>query len=108
MNKIKQALIYILQKREILHLLRRTVPGHHVQHHDASQDSLLHREHHYTMHGHLLSHCAHLLPAVRQRREGEFTPWCSGTTATHSKQGRPEEENPVSCEMSGVVSALVS
>lgn len=65
--------MFILQEREILHLLRRTIPGHHVQHHDASQDSLLHRESHYPLHGHLLSHCASILFAIRQRREGVFT-----------------------------------
>ena len=66
------SLMVILQELEILHLLRWTVPGHHVQHHDAPQDSLLHREHHYPLHGHLLPHCTHLLPAIWQRREGEL------------------------------------
>ena len=65
-------MVFILQKREILHLLRRAVPGHHVQHHDAPQDPLLHREHYHPLHGHLLPHCTHFLPALGQRREGEL------------------------------------
>lgn len=51
-------------------MLRRAVPRHHVQHHDAAQDAVLHGEPHHPMHGHLLPHRAGVLPAVRQRREG--------------------------------------
>ncbi|XP_068631518.1 uncharacterized protein [Battus philenor] len=58
------------QEREVLHVLRRAVPGHHIQHHHAPQDTLLHREPNHPVHGHLLPDRARILPAVRQRREG--------------------------------------
>lgn len=61
------------QQWEILHVLRRTVSGHHVQYYHAPQDAVLHGQHHHSVHGHLVPDGAHVLPAVRQRREGIFT-----------------------------------
>lgn len=54
-----------LQEREVLHVLRRAVPGHHVQHHDAEEDAVLHRQHYYPLHGDLVPHSPHFLLAFR-------------------------------------------
>lgn len=51
-------------------MLRRAVPGHNVQHHDAAQDAVLHRELDHPVHGHLVPDGASVLPALGQRREG--------------------------------------
>lgn len=59
-------------KREILYLLRRAVPGHHLQHHDAPEDALLYRQPHHTVHGHQFSNDPSFLLALGQRREGTF------------------------------------
>jgi len=59
------------QEREILHVLRRTVLGHHVQHHHAEENAVLHGEFDHTVHGHIVSHDTRVLPAVGQQRKGE-------------------------------------
>lgn len=46
-------------------MLRRAVPGHHIQHHDAEKNAVLHSEHHHPLYGHLLSYRPHILPAFR-------------------------------------------
>lgn len=63
-------LLFVEQKRKVLHVLRRAVPGHNVQHHDAAQDAVLHGEPDHPVHGHLVPHRAGVLPALGQRREG--------------------------------------
>ena len=62
-----------LKEREILHLLRRALFRHHVQHHDAPQNAVLHRQPHHPLHGHLLPDYSDILPALRFRREGKCT-----------------------------------
>lgn len=52
-------------------MLRRALFGHHVQHHHASQNALLHGQPHHPLYGHLLSDYIDILPAVRFRREGK-------------------------------------
>ena len=53
-------------------MLRRALFGHHVQHHHASQNALLHGQPHHPLYGHLLSDHIDILPAVRFRREGKI------------------------------------
>lgn len=53
------------QKREVLHVLRRAVLGHNVQHHDAQEDVILHGEPHHPVHGDLVPDGARLLSAFR-------------------------------------------
>ena len=55
-------------------MLRGALPGHNVQHNDASQDALLHGQSDHSVHGHLLPHHSHILPALRQWREGKRRP----------------------------------
>ena len=58
------------EKCQVLHLLWRAIPGHHLQHHHEEEDSLLHRQPHHPLHGHQLPHSPCLLPPVWQWREG--------------------------------------
>lgn len=67
--------MYELQKREVLHVLRRALPRHHFQHHHETEDSVLHRQPHNTVHGNIIPHGVGVLPAKRQWREGNrYTP----------------------------------
>lgn len=57
--------------REILHLLRRAVRRHNIQYQHAAKNSLLHRESHHPLHGHIFLDSPRLLPPVRQRRKSD-------------------------------------
>ncbi|GFY61386.1 acetylcholine receptor subunit alpha-like 1 [Trichonephila inaurata madagascariensis] len=48
---------------EVLQLLRRALSGHHLQHHPAPENPLLHRQPHHPLRLHLLSLGPRLLPA---------------------------------------------
>ncbi|GFR19846.1 NAChRalpha1 [Trichonephila clavata] len=48
---------------EVLQLLRRALSGHHLQHHPAPENPLLHRQPHHPLRIHLLSLGPRLLPA---------------------------------------------
>lgn len=52
-------------------MLRRAVFGHHFQHNDAEENALLHGEHYHTVHGNLIPHRTHVLPAVGQWRKSK-------------------------------------
>ena len=58
------------QKCQVLHLLWRALPGHHLQHHDAEEDAVLHSQPDHPLHGHLLPHCPRVLSSLWQRGEG--------------------------------------
>lgn len=57
-------------QREILQLLRRALPGYHIQHNTPQEDALLHREFNYTLRWDIVPVRARLLSAIRFRREG--------------------------------------
>lgn len=62
-------IVYIVdwprKEREILHVLRRALFGHHVQHHNETENAVLHSQSHHSMYGHLLPDYFDLLPAQR-------------------------------------------
>lgn len=60
------------QQWKILHLLRWTVFGHHVQRDDAPENPVLHRQSNYSVHGHQFPDHIGVLFAIRQRRKGEL------------------------------------
>lgn len=64
--------LFALQKRKVLHLLRRAVLRHNVQHHHAEKNAVLHGEPHHTLHGHIFPHDTRVLPAVGQQRKSEW------------------------------------
>ena len=55
---------------QVLHLLWRALPGHHLQHHDAEEDAVLHSQPDHPLHGHLLPHSPRVLSPLWQRGEG--------------------------------------
>lgn len=57
-------------QREVLQLLRGALPGHHLQHHAAQEDALLHRQPDHPLCGHLVPLGVGVLPSFRLRREG--------------------------------------
>jgi len=57
-------------QRKVLHVLRRAVHRHHLQHQHAPQDPFLHGQPHHPVHGHILPDGARLLPTLGLRREG--------------------------------------
>lgn len=61
----------MLQKREILHLLRGTVLGHNVQYYNAEKNIVLHGKFDHTVYGHIVSHDTRVLLAVGQQRKSE-------------------------------------
>jgi len=75
----------VLQERENLPVLRRTVLGHHVQHNHAEENAFLHGEHHHTVHGHLVPHRLDVLFAVGQRRKGKTFILSRVYTSVHGK-----------------------
>ncbi len=56
-------------KRQNVSLLSRAVSGHHIQHHSASQDTLLHGQLDCPVCGYIFFDRAHILLAERQRRK---------------------------------------
>lgn len=58
------------QAREVLRVLRGTVPGHILQHHAQAEDAVLHGEPDHTVRGHIVPVRTGVLPAVRVWREG--------------------------------------
>lgn len=58
------------QAREVLRVLRGTVPGHILQHHAQAEDAVLHGQPDHTVRGHIVPVRVGVLPAVRVRREG--------------------------------------
>lgn len=60
----------LLQEREVLHVLRRTLLGHHLQHNYATKNAFLYSKPDNTLHGYIVPHCACVLLTVGQRREG--------------------------------------
>jgi len=57
------------EARKVLRLLRRTVPGHILQHHAQEENAVLHGQPDHTVRGHIVPVCAGVLPAIRVRRE---------------------------------------
>ena len=58
------------KKHEVLHVLRRALSRHNIQHNDAPQDTVLHRQPDHPVHRHHLPNGARILPALRLRRKG--------------------------------------
>ncbi|KAF8777588.1 hypothetical protein HNY73_014432 [Argiope bruennichi] len=56
--------------RPTLLLLHRALPGHHLQHHPAQEDPLLHCQSHHTLRRHLRALRPRLLPALGFRGKG--------------------------------------
>ena len=61
------------EKHEILHVLRRTLFRHYVQHHHEAKDTVLHGQSHHSLHWHHIPHRFGFLFAIRFRREGNYT-----------------------------------
>ena len=57
------------EESQILPVLLGTLPGHQVQHHDSSQNSVLHRQPDSAMRRHLLGHTSSVLHSGQLRRE---------------------------------------
>ena len=55
---------------QVLHVLWRALPGHHLQHHNAEEDAVLHSQSDHPLHGHLLPHYPCVLSSLWQRGEG--------------------------------------
>lgn len=60
----------LFQKREVLHVLWRTISRHNVQYNNAKKNVILHSEHHNSMHGYILPYRSHILSTFGQRWKG--------------------------------------
>lgn len=54
----------IFQKWKILHMLRRTVFGYHIQHNNETKNAILHSQYHHTMYGNIVFNRFNILLAI--------------------------------------------